>query len=291
MAVITNTTVKDDINLALDVEFVKAFTGEADRLMEVLGIFAPETRTAGTALYQVKVEGALSPEAYTEGDEVPLSKYTVKKEPMGSFDPVPYRKLTTAAAIAKSGYEAAVLRTDRKMLSDIRRDALSKFFAFLKTGTGAATGKTLQAALANMDANLADAMEANGDGAPEGVVHFINRQDAAGYLGTQPITTQTLFGMTYLEDFLGVQRVFLTNQVDKGTVWSTPTDNLHVYSLDFSELASAGLSYQTQDGGLIGVAHGPAYDRASVETHVMGGMLLFPEVKDYMVKATIAPEA
>ena len=291
MAAADNTTTKDDINLSLDVEFVQAFKGEADRLAEVLGIFAPEVRTAGTALYQVKVEGTLNTAAYTEGDLVPLSKYTVKKVPMGSFDPVPYRKLTTAAAIVQSGHEAAVLRTDQKMLSDIRRDIVSKFFGFMKTGTGAATGKTLQAALANMDATLADSMESNGDGAPEGIVHFINRQDAAAYLGTQPVTTQTLFGMTYLMDFLGVQRVFLTNQVEKGTVWATPTENIHLFSLDFSGLSASGLSYQTQDGGLIGVAHGPAYDRASVETHVMSGMLLFPEVKDYMVKVTIAPAA
>nr|DAZ19063.1 MAG TPA: major capsid protein [Caudoviricetes sp.] len=291
MAAADNTTTKDDINLSLDVEFVEAFKGEADRLADVLGIFAPEVRTAGTALYQAKVEGALNTAAYTEGDLVPLSKYTVKKVPVGSFDPVPYRKITTAAAIAKSGHEAAVLRTDKKMLSDIRRDIVSKFFGFMKTGTGAATGKTLQASLANVDATLADSMEANGDGAPEGVVHFINRQDAASYLGTQPVTTQTLFGMTYLMDFLGVQRVFLTSQVEKGTVWATPTENIHLFSLDFSALAASGLAYQTQDGGLIGVAHGPAYDRASVETHVMGGMLLFPEVKDYMVKGTIAPAA
>lgn len=296
----TNTTTSEDYKVALDQEFLANFKQEGDRLSEILGGFGFETMAAGTALYQLKVSGALnkaatdgssSGAAYVEGDLVALSKYKVDRDPMGAITLKPYRKRTTAQAIQQNGYVAAVSRTDKKMLSDIRKDILAEFFEFLANGTGAATGTTLQATLANVDAAAADAMETNGDGAPSGVLHIMNRQDAAAYLGTQTITVQTAFGMTYLEDFLGVERVLLTNQVASGTVWATPTDNVHVFTADYSELAKGGISYATESNGLIGVSHEAAYDHVSCDTHVITAMTLFPEVTDYIVKGTIAPAA
>ena len=82
--------------------------------------------------------------------------------------------------------------------------------------------------------------------------------------------------------------VFLTNKVDKGGLYVTPAENVHIFGLDFGALSQAGLAYATDANGLIGVAHGPAYDRVSVETHVLSGCTLFPEVKDYIVKGTVA---
>lgn len=301
MPAIKNAITSDATNAALDLEMVANFKGEFDRLAQVFGIFAPEVIAAGTALEQIKITGALADEAtdeagmssgtkYVEGELVALSKYQVEKVPVGSIKPAPYRKQTTAQAILKSGYEAAVLGTDRKMLSNLRNATVKEFFDFLKNGTGEATGNGLQAALAMVSATLGDAMEKNGD-STSGIVHFVNRLDAAEYLGKAAITTQDVFGLRYLEDFLGIQNVFLTSQVAKGSVFATPVENIHAYALDFASLASAGLSYTTDESGLIGVAHTPAYDRVSAETHVLKGLTLFPEVKDYIVKGTVAPSA
>lgn len=104
---------------------------------------------------------------------------------------------------------------------------------------------------------------------PERVVHFINRDDAADYLGNATITDQNLFGLTYLENFLGLSGVFLTNQVAKGTMIATPADNIRIFGVDFGELATSGLTYTVSDSGLIGVTHTPAYDHVSVETNVL----------------------
>lgn len=311
MAVLTNTITTTEMNVALDRELIFNFQQEFDRLNEILGNFEVETIGAGTALYQLKISGSLndtktdasdlsgasgavtlgasSGTAYVEGDEVALSKYSAEKVTVGSVDVVPYRRLTTAAAILKSGYDVAVLRTDRKMLSNVRNSIVSKFFTFLGNGIGTATGTTLQAALAAADAKLGDTLETNGD-ETDRIIHFVNRQDAAEYLGKAAITTQNAFGLTYIENFLGIQNVFLTNKVAKGSFYITPNENIHVFGLDFSSLASAGLSYTTQSDGLVGVAHTPAYDRVSAETHVVNGTLFFPEVKDYIVKGTVAPE-
>lgn len=295
---LNNTNVAADINFSLDKELIREFDGEYSRLAEILGIFRPEVVAAGTALYQLEIAGkpvdgtdavGSSGTAYVEGDIVALSKMTVKKTPVGDVKLMPYRRLTTAQAIAKSGYEVAVMKTDKKLVSGIRAGILKQFFTFLGTGTGAATeAKTLQAALANVDAKLGDTLETNGD---EGgrLIHFVNRQDAAAYLGTAPVTTQTAFGMTYLQNFLGITDVFLTSQVESGAVIATPVENIHVFTPDFGSLAKGGLSYTQSDSGLIGVAHAPAYDRVSTETNVLAGLMLFPEVKDYIVKGAIAP--
>lgn len=309
MGALNNVSDSQALNASMDQEFIANFQHDRDRLAEILGIFGTETLAAGTTLKMLKIAGELndgktegskesdageapvtlgssSGAAYVEGDVVALSKFTAVYEPVGEISAKPYRRATTAKAIQQSGYVNAVLKTDRKMLSLVRSGIVSDFFGFLKNGTGAATGKGLQAALAKVDAALGDAIENAGDGVNR-VIHFVNRQDAADYLGNATITDQNVFGMTYLQNFLGVADVFITSKVEQGSLFATPVENIHLFGIDFSALAQAGLSYSTDQGGLIGVAHTPAYDRVSAETHVLCGCTMFPEVKDYIVKGTI----
>lgn len=288
MAVLENTTKAADVVTALDVEFSANFNQDLDRLTEILGIFGPEILAAGTALYQYKTTGELSKESVEEGDETPLSHYKVEKTPIGEIEFKPYRKLTTAQAILKGGLENSVRKTDEKMVKDVRADVLTKFFTFLKTGTGEAKGDTLQAALAQTNAKLQDNLEKNNDSA-DTVVHFVNPYDIADHLSKAEVTIQTVFGMQYLESFLGVQNIFITNRVDKGTVWATPAENIHLYGVDFNTLADASLEYDVQDGSLIGVHHEPNYTRNSVETYVATGCTLLAEFTDYIVKGAISP--
>lgn len=310
MAALTNTSDSTALNAALDQEFIANFQHDSDRLAEILGIFGTETLAAGTTLKMLKITGTLnngktegtqvgatgtgavtlgssSGTSYVEGDEVALSKFSAKYDAVDEVFGVPYRKMTTANAIQKSGYVNAVLKTDQKMLSQVRGGVVSNFFTLLGNGTGTASANGLQAALATADATLGDKLEDNGDEAGR-IIHFVNRQDAAAYLGTATITDQNVFGMTYLQNFLGVSDVFLTNKVTAGVLYVTPVENIHLFGLDFGSLDSAGLSYATDASGLVGVAHSPAYNRVSVETNVLVGCKMFPEVKDYIVKGTIS---
>lgn len=287
MAALDNQIAAADVVEALDQEFIANFNGEVSRLTEILGIFAPEVVAAGTAMYQYTVTGSLDGTTVAEGDEVPLSKYEVAKTPIGEHTMKPYRKLVTAQAIAKSGFENAVLRTDRKMLKDIRKGILDGFFEFLATGTGTASGAGLQMALAQADAKLSDELEKSGDSADR-VIHFVNTYDIADYLGKADVTVQTVFGMQYLQNFLGVTDIFVTNKVAKGTLYATPVENIRLYGIDFGALGSAGLEYTVQDGGLIGVHHEPNYSRTSSETHALVGCDLLAEVKNYIVKGTVS---
>ena len=311
MTIPANQSNSTALNAALDQEMIMSFNQDYDRLAEILGVFAPEVMRAGAALQQIKITGSLnnaktetgydesskkltlgssSGSAYVEGDEVALSKYSASKVAVGAITAKPYRKQTTAAAIMKSGYEAAIVRTDQKMVSNVKNAILSDFFTFLGNGTGTASGTGLQGALAKADAKLGDTMETNGDSADR-IIHFVNRQDAADYLAKAEITLQSAFGLTYLENFLGVSNVFLTNKVAAGEVYATPAENIHVFGIDFASLSNAGLSYASDGLGLLGVAHSPAYDHVSVDTNVLCGALFFPEIQDYIVKGTVAETA
>ena len=158
-----NTITTQQMIDGLDLEMVRNFDQENDRLMEILGIFGVEVMAANTTLYMTKIAGELSDEERAEGEDVPLSQYKVEEEPVGSFTPEFYRKATTAEAILKSGFVNACSRTDDKMMTQIRAKRVREFFGFLAKGTGAANGATLQAALAYVDATLNGALEDHGD--------------------------------------------------------------------------------------------------------------------------------
>lgn len=290
MAVLDNTITTDDVNYSLDVELIQNFNQDVDVLENILGIVSPEVVAAGTALYQLTVDGELDATEHEEGDEVALSKYTVTKGDAITVAPKPYRKLTSAETILQSGYEAAVLKTDQKMLAHVRSDIMSDFYTYLANGTGEASGTSLQAALAQADAELYDTLENNAD-ATSRAIHFVNRFDIADYLGQATITTQDAFGMSYIQNFLGLSDVIVSSKVPSGTIYVTPAENLHLYGIDFGSLSQAGLDYTVYDGSLIGVQHTGAYDRFSGETHVVSGAKLFAEVLDYIVVGTIATEA
>lgn len=290
----TNAITTTQVCTALDQEMIENFAGEYDRLEEILGLFPAETVAAGTALYQYKITGALNATVPAEGESTPLSQYTVRKSFADELGIKRHAKQTTAEAILKSGFENAIVKTDKKMLSHLRKLVLGDFFTALNRGTGAlpsgTTAATLQAAIAQADAVLADALETAGDEA-SGIVHFVNPFDIADYLAAKDVTTQTLFGMTYLESFLGVENILVTNNVAKGKVIVTPVDNIHVRGIDFASLGESGLSYETEARGLIGVHHVPDYDRGSADTYTMVGANFMPEILNYIVKADITAAA
>lgn len=280
-----------DLAYSQDVLLNERYDQEVRRLSEILGIMPPEVQAAGTAIYQSTVTGSL--EEYTEGNDLPLSKYT---ETLG--DPLivtikPYRKRTTAQAIQKSGYYNAVSRTDNEMVKDLRLDTVRQFFASLDaTGAQTASGSDFKKALINAGAKLNDVMEAKGD-TPTMPIYFVNRQTYAAWAGANDVQNDgvgSVFGMNYIQNLGGNPGiVFQTTAENVGatTIFATDAANIHMYAPDYGATAEGGLSYEISDMGVIATHHEPSYVGASVETFVNGGLLIVPEVVDYIVKTTI----
>lgn len=291
MAVIDNTTTAADLAFAQDVIATQNFDQSANNFSDIVGIGQIETLAAGSTLYQYQTVGFLSTAAYTEGDLVPLSKYTDKKTPIGDLTVMPYRKLTTAQAILKHGYGPAITRTDTKMLQDVRAGVLAKFFEAIAKGTGTATGTDFKAALIQAEASLTDTLGKAHDTSSK-YVFFLNRKDYADWAATNNVTndgTGGVFGITYMLNLAGITGTFVfSTDVPQKTIYATPAENIHIYVPDFSALSQGGLTYQTGDLGTIGVSHEVDYSRVSCATNVLCGMNVIPEILPYIIKSTIA---
>lgn len=285
MAAETNTIMQSDLARARVIDFNEQFTGSLTKLMELLGTTRKIAVQEGATLKMLKVAGTLESGAVAEGELIPLSKYATEETTVGEVELGKWRKATTAEAILKGGYDQAVGATTDKMVKDIQKTIRTKFFDFLATGTGTATGATLQAALANGWGKLSVLFE---DDAVD-TVYFLNPMDVSEYLGTAQVTMQTTFGMTYIENFLGLGTVILNSNVPEGKFYATAKENIVMYYINIGagEIAGAfGLT--TDETGYIGINEYPDKDTARVIDLVMSGVTFFPERQDGIVVGTIA---
>lgn len=285
MAAETNTIMQADLARVRVADFNLQFTGNLQKLTEALGVTRKIAVQEGATLKMLKVTGTLASGTVAEGELIPLSKYTTEEVAVGEVKLNKWRKGTTAEAILKGGYDQAVGATTDKMVKDIQKTIRGDLFTFMKTGTGTATGATLQAALANGWGKLAVLFE---DDAVE-TVFFLNPMDVADYLGTAQVDMQTLFGMNYIKNFLGLGDVFLNSNVEKGKYYATAKENIVLYYVNVGagDIRSAfGLT--TDETGYIGINEYADKDTARVIDLVMSGVTFFPERKDGIVVGTIA---
>lgn len=275
---------KTDLARVREIDFTLMFTESLRKLTEALGVTRKVAKQAGTVLKTYKATGTLEDGAVAEGDTIPLSKYTTEAVSYGEITLKKWRKATSAEAIIERGYDQAVGMTTERMLMDVQKSIRKDFFTFLGTGTGTATGAGLQAALAQTWGKLQTLFEDDDIQA----VHFINPLDIADYLATATITTQTAFGMTYIEDFLGMGKVFMNSSVPKGTIYSTAQDNLVLYyvPVNGADLNEA-FSFTSDETGYIGIHEEPDYTNMTASDTVVNGMTLFAERLDGVVKTTI----
>lgn len=280
-------TVKEaDLAKVRDVDFTERFSKGIDTLMAMLGVTRKQEKRAGEVLKVYKATGTLESGVVAEGEVIPLSKYQTTYEAIGEAVLNKWRKVTTAEAISSKGYGQAVNDTNDKMLKDIQKGVRTSFVNFLATGTGTAAGVGLQATLAQAWGQLQVLFE---DTSVQSV-YFMNPLDVADYLGGAQISTQTAFGMSYIENFLGLGTVILASDVPKGKLYATAAENIVLYYIPVTSADMAQAFDLTSDAtGLIGIHTGPTYDKLSAETVAASGVGLFAEKLDGIVVGTINP--
>jgi hypothetical protein len=284
----TNTIMQADVARVRMIDFNLQFTGSLRKFIEALGVTRKIAVQEGATLKQLKVTGTLESGEVAEGELIPLSKYETDEVPVGEVKLNKWRKGTSAEAILKGGYDQAVGATTDKMLKDIQKGIRKSLFDFMATGTGEASGATLQPALANAWGKLAVLFE---DDAVE-TVYFLNPLDVADYLGTATIDMQTVFGMNYVENFLGLGTVFFNSSVPKGKFYATAKENIVTYFINIASGEIGGAFDLTADEtGYIGINEYPDKDTARVIDLVMSGVTFFPERVDGIVVGTIGAGA
>lgn len=282
----TNLIKKADLARVREVDFVYMFTENIKKLTEALGVTRKIPKTAGTVLKAYKAQGTLNTTAVAEGDTIPLSKYTTVQVPFGEITLNKWRKATSAEAIIDRGFDQAVGMTTDRMLKDVQKKIRTDFFGFLaNSGTSTTvTGATLQATLAGAWGQLQVLFEDDDIEA----VYFINPLDIADYLATAQISTQTTFGFTYVENFLGMGTVIMNSSVPKGTLYATAKDNLVLYyvPVNGADLNEA-FAFTSDETGYIGIHESADYTNLTASDTVVSGMLLFAERVDGIVVGTV----
>lgn len=280
---------KVDLARAREVEFTQMFTGDLMKWLQALnGSVRTIAKQAGTTLKAYKATGTLEDGSVPEGDTIPLSHYKTEPITFGEITLKKWRKATSAEAIIERGYDQAVEMTTDKMLKDVQKTIRTQFFDFLATGTGRATGNDFQGALAQSWGQLQVLFEDDAIDA----VYFINPLDIADYLAKKDITTQTAFGMTYVENFLGLGTVFINSSVPKGKIYATAKENIVLYYIPVNgaDIGEA-FNFTADNTGYIGIHEEADYTNMTASDTVVNGMTLFAERIDGVVVATIGAGA
>ena len=284
MAAENNLIKKADLARAREIEFTYNFSEGVRKLMEALGVTRKIAKQAGTVLKAYKATGTLENGAVAEGDTIPLSKYKTEPVSFGEITLKKWRKATSAEAIVERGYDQAVEMTTDRMLRDVQKAIRADLFTFLATGTGTASGADFQSVLAQAWGQLQVKFE---DDAIQ-AVYFVNPLDIADYLGAAQITTQTAFGMTYVEDFLGLGTVIMNASVPKGKIYATAKENIVLYYIPVNgaDLGEA-FDFTSDETGYIGIHETPDYTNMTASDTVVNGMVFFAERIDGVVVGTI----
>ena len=276
-----NTIKFADLAKVRDIEFVKYFNEGIASLRELLGITDMIDYKTGTLLKAYKTTGTLENGSVAEAENIPVSEYKREVADVAEFDFSKWAKETSYEAVKKRGYPEAVRETDDKFILDIQKVIRSQILSFIASGTGRAGGEGLQDTLANAWGNLSVAFNDYTPGTP---VYLVNTMDVSRYLGRQSISTQTSFGMGYLEDFLGLGRVITSPLIPEGIVYCTASENMKLYKADPT---AEGFDFYTDETGLIGIHHDTEYTNLVLKTTAVSALTLFPEFIDRIIVGNI----
>ena len=288
-----NTTLTTDITVqAREVDFVSRFSDNWESLREILGIMNPVRKQPGTTLVSSKATITLEDGNVPEGAVIPYSKAKVEPVAHGELTIEKYAKAVTIEDVNKYGAAVAVQKTDDAFLNELQTVVLEDFYEFLQTGTLTSEESTFQMAVAMAIGKVVDKFKKMRKNA-SGTVVFVNTLDAYRYLGAAELTVQNAFGIQYIENFMGADKMILSSEIPEGKVIALPSDNIVLYYVDpsDSEFAKLGLNY-TVDGetNLIGFHAVGNYSTAVGESYAIMGMKLWAEYIDAIAVVTVAGE-
>ncbi len=276
-------TGQDQIQVrAREIDFVTSFGKNLQALLDILGITRMIRKENGSVLKTKKVKGTLQSGDVPEGDEIPLSQYTVEEQIFDTIKIEKYRKSVSLEAIAEKGYDAVVQSTDEEFKSDLTNVVSDRFYAQLKAGSLVGHESTWQMAFAMAIGKVVNKFQEMKRTAT-GISVWVNTLDVYKYLGAADITVQTAFGFKYMENFMGADVVFMSSQIPEGVVIATPLNNIAAYYVDpgDSEFVKAGLQYTTDSTtGFIGFHVQGTYERAISDMFAIMGLRLFCEYLD-----------
>lgn len=289
-----NLTMQANINATVrEVDFVSRFNRTWESLMEVLNISNPIRKEPGTKLAAYNASITLQDGAVGEGEEIPYSLAQVQPVAFQDIVLKKYCKAVSIEAVNKYGADIAVQKTDDALLNELTGVVLENFYTTLATGSLTANANNFQAGVAEAIGLVKNKFKSIHRDAG-GVVVFVNTLDAYRYLGAAQLTIQNLFGIDYVENFMGADKLIITSDVESGKVIATPSGNLVLYYVDPSDaqFGRLGLDYTVAgETNLIGFHVNGNYHTAVGETFALMGMLLWFEYQDGVAVVSIPSQS
>lgn len=284
---------------AREIDFVDRFTRNWEALREILGIMRPVRKTPGTVLKKyiasVELEDGDST-SVPAGAVIPYSKSTVQQIGLADVALFKYAKAVPIEDVNQYGAEVAIQRTDEAFLAELQDKVMAGFYTAITDDTYAETGTytTFQMAVAMAIGKVRNKFKTLHKTITD-VVVFANTLDAYEYLGNAGISTQTQFGIEYVENFLGAKTLILAgdDEIPQGTVVALPVENLTLYYVDpgDGQFQQLGLDYTVQgETNLIGFHANGNYSTAVGESFALMGLTLWAEQADGIAVVEIDPD-
>lgn len=276
---------------AREIDFVSRFGANWEALRNIMGIMRPIRKTPGTVLKSYTASIELESGAVDPGAVIPYSKATIVESSLSDLSIEKYAKAVTIEEVAQYGAEIAVQKSDEAFLNELQNAVLTRFYTFLNTGSLTDSANTFQSGLAKAKGLVLDKFQKMRKTVTE-VVGFANIMDFYDYLGDADITIQTMFGLTYVQNFMGYRVIFLLSDPDipEGKIIAVPRENIDLYYIDpaDSEFAQLGLNYAVAgETNLIGFHVEGNYNTALGASFAVMGMALWAEYLDGIAVVTL----
>lgn len=285
-----NLTMSANIDVkAREIDFVTRFGDTWESLREIMSVMRMVKKENGTVLKTKKATVTLTDGNVAEGAEIPYSLATVEGTPYGTIKIEKYAKAVSVEAVSEHGAEAAIDMTDAEFLNELQGGVLDKFYAHLATGTLTSSEANFQMGVAMAIGKVKDKFKKMRKNSTK-VVVWVNTLDAYKYLGAADLTIQSQFGIDYVENFMGADRMILSSEIEAGKVIATPVDNIICYYIDPSNsgFAKLGLNYTVNgETPIIGFHAGGNYNTAVGESFALLGLTLLTEYIDAIAVITV----
>ena len=290
MAPKANLTMSANVEVrAREIDFVTRFGDTWESLREVLSIMRMIRKENGTVLKTKSASIVLQDGKVGEGEEIPYSLASVEETPYGEITIEKYAKAVSIEAVDEHGAEAAINMTDEAFLNELQGNVLDRFYAHLSTGTLTSDEATFQMAIAMAIGKVKDKFKKMRKNHSK-IVVWVNTLDAYKYLGAAELTVQSAFGIDYVENFMGADKMILSSEIAEGKVIATPVDNIICYYVDPSNsgFRKLGLEYTVSgETPLIGFHANGNYSTAVGESFALMGLTLLTEYLDAIAVVTI----
>lgn len=273
-----------------EIDFVEMFKENIDKFTQALGLMRrlPLNEGAIVKRYAWDKTKELANGTVAEGDLIPLSEVALKEIEPITVGFKKYRKQVTGEAIQLYGADMAINQTDAQLLAMIQKSLRKDLFDSMNTKAKAKTqsiGVGALGAIAEVKGQLELVFE--NYGGADNIIVFMNPMDIAKYIGTANVTTQTAFGMTYIQNFVGGVTILSFSDVPQGSLYATVPDNLILAYANVGGAISGAFGLTSDETGLVGITHDAVKDRFAYDTVAITGLNLVAEIPDGVIKMTM----